>query len=214
MADNSYTREELEAMRISAMLRGVDLASISSQMADDDDFDIEIVADEPKKKSRKAKKAENKPRVPASIQFKSQFDRVPKDLFENVLISAHDIPYKEQAWPIPSRTVRYDFDILKGSGQVKRKIEDNFKHLNIKNRTMQQEIDDATNGNVMYLSITTHENVHIKLVEIGLIRLEENNGKLVASTYVDTTKLKDCHINADKVEKNIKAKVKENILQR
>ena len=50
-----YTDEELAAMKIQAMLQGLDSSTVTNEVLQDDDIEIEIEDDEdrPAKKSRK-----------------------------------------------------------------------------------------------------------------------------------------------------------------
>ena len=101
------TEAELDAMRLNALINGADLSKIDAN----DDFDIEIINEKPKKKTR-TKKSSPEPK---------KIDEIPLlDMYKNlrngrvdIKFNQHDIHYKDQFWDIPPRTVEYQIELVK-----------------------------------------------------------------------------------------------------
>lgn len=208
----TMTKEELEAMRIAALLRGVSPSELSSEAFnnEDDDFEIEIVDEEkPKKKGKgRAKKKEDVPKKPSTIQFVNGLEKADTKVGFSVEFNAHDIHYKEQLWPIPSREVKYNLEVSKWSGYSNHVAKDFIEKGKLKGIKLEDEKVAISEGRVMYVKITTYENVNSCVKDIGHIRIEMVNEKPKMIFDIKKKIIKDNHANVDKVEKNIKEKAK------
>ncbi len=206
MAKVKMTKEEENAMRIQAMLQGVSFdellaANISSE-DEDDDIEIEIEDEKPKKKGKK-KASEDKP-APAQhlVPELEQFSKLNKNLKLNITYGEHDIPYKEQLWPIPARVVEYNIELVKNIKNAK-DIADKF------GKGSEEERQKAEDGLVRYFRVVNYEeNVSHKIREVAYIKVTENNGKFRTQLFVKSSVLKENNANPEKVKNNINKVIK------
>ena len=205
MAEITLSKEEEAALRIQSMLQGVSLEELAREsfgVDDDDDFDIVIEDEEPKKKKGTRKKSE--PHV-AKLHVVPELDkyaRLRRNLTMDVSFGAHDIPYKEQLWAIPSRVITYNLELVKSTMESKRSAERFSKDKG--------EIERADNGEVRYYRLVNYENnVPYTIKCLAYVRVEEKNGKMLTRTIVEKELLKKNHANADKVTKNLNQLVRD-----
>ena len=195
------TQTELDAMRLNAMINGIDLEQLQAEASEDDDFDIEIIDETPKKKGRAKAKKEEKPKKREEVPMLEKFSRL-KSSTMNVTFNQHDIPYKEQLWPIPPRTVEYQVELVKSP-----KISYDIAQMFVGKSDVEKE--KAYSGNVRYFKVVTYESVLIPLVTIGYIRVTANDkGHMSFKIKVEKEALKNGNANPDKVEKNIESAMK------
>lgn len=200
------TEAELDAVRLNAMLNGVDLSSIASD--DEDDFEIEIIDDEKssKKKGAGKKKAEKETKRAEFVPNLPQYEKLATGKFINITFNEHDIHYKEQLWSIPSRMVRYEIELLR----LPKPCADASDFMNNKSEIEKQK---AKSGEVRYYRIVTYENVLHKISMIGYIKAKANaNGNISFTPCLFEKLLKDNNVNTQKVKKNINNILKELIL--
>lgn len=200
------TEAELDAVRLNAMLNGVDLSSITSE--DDDDFEIEIIEDEKpsKKKGVGKRKAEKEVKRVEFVPNLPQYEKLATGKCLNVTFNEHDIHYKEQLWNIPSRVIRYEIELLK----LPKTCADASDVINNKSEVERQK---AKSGEVRYYKIVTYENVLHKISVIGYIKAKANaNGKISFTPCLFENLLKDNNVNIQKVKKNVNNILKELIL--
>lgn len=198
-----YTNEELNAMRINAMLQGLDPSEIQNEPLEDDDIEIEIEDETPKTKKRGTKKVEEKhvykkPEVP----MRPEFEKINKCGKINVTFGEHDIHYKEQYWGIPTRIVEYNVELVTHPKLA-------VDCSNILNNKSEAEAAKASSGEVRYFKVITYDNVLAKAKEIGYIKVMSDKGKLKHRILINKAQLKELHINADKLMKNIQNEIRQ-----
>lgn len=196
---SKYTQEEMNAMRINALLNGVDPESLNFN-EEDEDMDIEIEDEKPSKKSKKQKKEEVK-HVESVIHMQPEFEKLKNKEQMTVAFGGHDIHYKEQLWAIPLRHVVYDVELVV-TPKVARDIALKLSHNSF------EEGEKAYRGDVRYYKIVTYENVLYKVKELGYIRVFAlDNGKLKFKPEFKTDFLKSININPDKFKKSLQGVV-------
>lgn len=185
------TEAELDAMRLNALINGADLSKIDVN----DDFDIEIINEKPKKKTITKKSA------PAP----KKIDEIPLlDLYKNlrngrvdVKFNQHDIHYKDQFWDIPPRTVEYQIELVK-IPKIAADISQKFY------RKSANEAAKARAGETRYYSIRTYESVLSSIVTIAYAKVTpDDKGKLKSRLAVEKEALSKSNANVNKVIKNI-----------
>lgn len=200
-----YTKEELNAMRINAMLQGIDPSTITNEPIEDtEDFEIEIVDEEKPKKKKKAKSkslpigSENQTFTTTQqfIEEREEFKGLRTSIDFNITYNEHDIHYKEQYWGIPERTVKYSIELVK-IPKVAKDISD------LMNNNSPVERDKAEKGLVRYYKVVTYENVVHKIKEVGYIKVVNNKGKFAGTVKVLGNILKSSNANPEKVTKNL-----------
>lgn len=207
MAKVKMTKEEENAMRIQAMLQGLSFdellaANISSEDADDD-IEIEIEDEKPKKKGRQKKASEDKPVATQHLVPElEQFSKLNRNLKLNITYGEHDIPYKEQLWPIPARVVEYNIEIVKNIKNAK-DIADKF------GKASAEERKKAEDGTVRYFRVINYEeNVSHLIREVAYIKVTEDNGKFRTQLFLKSSVLKENNANPEKVKNNINKVIK------
>ena len=207
MAKVKMTKEEENAMRIQAMLQGLSFdellaANISSEDVDDD-IEIEIEDEKPKKKGRQKKASEDKPVATQHLVPElEQFSKLNRNLKLNITYGEHDIPYKEQLWPIPARVVEYNIEIVKNIKNAK-DIADKF------GKASAEERKKAEDGTVRYFRVINYEeNVSHLIREVAYIKVTEDNGKFRTQLFLKSSVLKENNANPEKVKNNINKVIK------
>lgn len=207
MAKVKMTKEEENAMRIQAMLQGLSFdellaANISSEDVDDD-IEIEIEDEKPKKKGRQKKASEDKPAATQHLVPElEQFSKLNRNLKLNITYGEHDIPYKEQLWPIPARVVEYNIEIVKNIKNAK-DIADKF------GKASAEERKKAEDGTVRYFRVINYEeNVSHLIREVAYIKVTEDNGKFRTQLFLKSSVLKENNANPEKVKNNINKVIK------
>lgn len=202
MGKVKMTQAEESAMKIQAMIQGVsfeELVSDSLLSDDSDNEDIEIeVEDEKKEKKTRKKKSEDKPvTVRYLVPELEQFSKLNRDLKISVNYHAHDIPYKEQLWNIPSRIIDYNVEIVKNIKEAK-DIADMFS------KGTAEEREKAAAGTIRYFKITNwEENVPYKIKVIAYIKVVESSGKFKTQLILKSKLLKENHADPEKVKNTI-----------
>jgi hypothetical protein len=219
MANVKMTKEEKAALRVQAMLQGISFEelvdSISSEDVEDTD-DIEIVEDdvtETKKKGKGTRKKSSK-NVPIGSEkqvFTTQqqfvpeldkFSKLNRSLKMSILYNDHDIPYKEQLWAIPARTVDYLLEVVKSP-----KI---ASDVAVKFGGTEKDKKKAQDGEVRYLRLINYEdNVSYKIKEVGYVKVDATTQGLRTTIKVMDKTLKENHANPAKVKKNLETLVEE-----
>lgn len=199
-----YTKEELNAMKIQAMLNGVDPSTIMNEEVETD-IDIEIEEDNDKKKTKKKRKVsklnvvgtENQTFTTKQtyLETKEKYKKLPQSVGMKVVFNEHDIHYKEQHWPIPERVVEYNLELIK-IPKVAKDVAEKMSNGD------KEEIEKAYNGDVRYYQIVTYENVLAVVSKIGYIRVENKDKKFSVSAKVLEKTLKQYKVNSNRVKKN------------
>jgi len=105
-----------------------------------------------------------------------EFVNLPKDMTVTVNFKEHDIPYKDQLWGIPRRTVEYIVELIKyqmGAARAAREF-----------RGCKDDTDekDAKTGKVRYYRVVSYlENLPFRDRYIAYIRVINKNNKIYAS---------------------------------
>lgn len=201
------TKEEKAALEVQAMLQGVtvdDLLGMSADTEEEDEMDtmLDEAADEmegkPKKKEAKpkAKKVET-PKVVDKIAIKPEFSKFKESDELNVTFNYHEIPYKEQLWPVPSRVVVYEVELV-----TQPMVAKNISYE--VNGRSEDEANKAYNGDTMYYRIVTYENVKSDVRVIGYIKLfTDGSNKVKNKLVTNKSWMKKVNINIDKFAKEI-----------
>lgn len=196
MSKAEYSNEEMMAMKVNAMLLGLDGSTLPD--AEDDDIEIEIVDEKPKKKQGRTKSKDKEVKKPAErpkVPVVGKFENLPKSLKLPVLFFGHDIHYKEQLWGIPKRTVIYNIELMdnpKLCVDVCKKFKDT-----------PEDIQRAREGKARYYRIVTFESVVSQVTTIGWVKVALNkDGKFISSTSL-MSKLKEYSINSENLKKDI-----------
>jgi hypothetical protein len=218
MATVKMTKEEKAALRVQAMLQGVSFEELVDSLSSEDTedaTDIEIVTDEDVTETKKKGKGTHKKSakdVPIGSEkqtFTTQqhfvpeldkFAKLNRDLKMSVVYSDHDIPYKEQLWAIPARTVDYLLEIVK-SPKIASDVAAKFGGT----ETDKQKAQD---GEVRYFRLINYENnVSYKIKEVGYVKVDVTAQGFRTTVKVMSDVLKENHANPAKVKKNLETLV-------
>lgn len=207
-----YTNEELNAMRINALLSGVDPSTIQNVSADEeDDFEIEIV-DEPSTTTKTKRRKTKQEKSSSATDFTTKTSYIDElDAYKNIKRNAvlpvkfgqHDIHYKEQLWNIPTRTVIYNLEVVK-MPKVAKDISD------IMNSKSDDEREKASSGQVRYIKLVTYESIPHAVSVLGYGKIfTDKDGKLKTRVYVDKKTVSNCTVNYDTLVREFKTKMQE-----
>lgn len=205
------TKEELNALRIQAMLQGIDPETISASYEEEvDDIEIEVEDEEkPAKKTKGRKSKAVKPvgsqnqvftTQPHYVDDSDKFKGVDKSAKMNIVFNEHDIPYKEQLWKIDRRIVEYTIETAKHT-KVAKDIAREF------GKTTEQDLIEAETGEVRYYRVVTFDNVLNPIRCVGYVRMVNQDGKIKFQIKVLDNVLKEHSANPEKVKENIKKTV-------
>lgn len=209
MAKRKMTREEENALRINAMIQGIPFEEMVKSMqaetesesaaGTESDIEFEDEADEKlKKKATKGRKKSDKPLTTQQVVPElKQFENINRDMKLNVSFNEHFIPYKEQQWPVPSRTLEYLVEIV-SNPKIARDLADLFSKGSAEERVK------AENGTARYFKVVNYQdNVSYKIREIAYIKVTEKDGKLHTQLYIKNKLLKENNANPERIKKNL-----------
>ena len=194
-----YTEEEMNAMKIQALLQGIDPSTIQNE---------EITVEEEPKTKKPAKK--RVPKVKDKVigsenqvftttqKFVPEleiYSRLKHSLPLMVSYHEHDIHYKDQFWNIPQRSVRYEIELVKAP-RVARDIAMMITKSEV-------EVAKADEGLVRYYKVVSYESILHKIKEIAYVRVEYKNGKFITNTFIKSKLLKESNANPEKVKANL-----------
>ena len=189
-----YTEEEINAMRINAMLQGLDPSTIMNEELEEDDIEIEIEDEKPKKKK---KNSEPLVILPSTIEMKPAFEKLAKGGKLNVTYNGHDIHYKEQLWGIDTRIVEYQIELV----NIQKVARDCVEKFHGNSAEFKEK---ANNGDVRYMKVICYlDNIPYRAREIAWIEIVSVNNKLKSKVHIDKVQLKQNNINPEKLEKSI-----------
>lgn len=200
-----YTKEELEAMKVQALLSGIDPSTIQNEEVD---LDTEIdeafeEATSTKKKKVSTKKKKEEPVFKENvIPTLSNYEKLRTNLTMNVKFDRHDIPYKEQLWGIPVVDRKYNIELIKIPIVAKKAAE-------IASNGNKEEMEKAYKGLVRYFKVICYDTVPFKAKELGYIRVSVKDGKLVSKALPFIKEAKENHVNIDKFKKDLNKKAME-----
>lgn len=184
-------KELLEAMRVQALLNNMPTDEIDKQLKNED-------SSTNKKKQTKTKtKTEDKIAANKDIPMIDFYKDLPKHGDINITFKEHDIPYKEQLWGIPDRTVQYEIELVT-SPKIAKDISD------LMNNKSEEQNKLAEEGKVRYYRIVTYENVLSKLRIIGYVKVYKSKYGMKHKTMLYKSLLESHRVNYDKLNKNIK----------
>lgn len=199
----NYTEAETEAMRIAALLAGAsdeDLAGLSiydDEEGDEEEIEVEVIE---KSKKQKKKKDNNAPvTVVHYIEEREEFKNIKRNESLNVVVGGHELYYGGSNYPIPTRTIEYNIDIVKMPKQAEAVAE--MFHGN-----SSEEKKKAYDGDVRYFKLVTYESVKSEIRELGYIKVFVENNRLKTKTMINKEIAKKNHINIDKLSDELKRK--------
>lgn len=199
------TEQELAAAKINAMINGLDPEEVTNNMLVEAEQEKEKAKRQEKaqkkkekasKSSKSSKKKEEAPEFvsePAEVPELKFFSKLAKTIPMQVTFGEHDIPYKEQLWAIPTRTVDYKLELV-SSKKLARDISDKV------NGESEQHRERANKGTTRYYRLITHENVLHKVKEIGYVKVYRNSDNIKYSIAVKNNLLKENNVNVDKLK--------------
>lgn len=199
--------QALDALRIQQMLMG----NLSEDMFGDDEgeeeLDIVIEDEKPKKKTRKkSKKQETSFKKDPVVPELDMFSTLHRRLELDVLYDQHSIPYKEQLWPVPERIITYNVLLTKREVDVKRAAR--MMHDN------EETLNKALRGEIRYYLVVNYaENIPYKVRYIGVIRVEANNGKFNTKVHVEAKLLNENNSSSERVKKSLTRLTKELVIE-
>lgn len=207
-----FTKEEINAMKIQAMIQGLDPDTVINQMIAEAELKSNLVKEtknktKSTKKSTGTKKKSSKTKVIGNenqtFTTKQQFlpvykvySKLPKNHKIKVNYDDHDIHYKDQFWGIPSRDVEYNVELITNP-KLNRDAAELLSNGNI------NEMEGAYKGHVRYYKVVTYDSIPSHLKEIGYIRVIWTKGKMYADSFVNEPLLTRCHANAELVKKSL-----------
>lgn len=210
------TKEEIEAMRVRAMLNGLDTSVLEEALVSDDDIEIEIEDEEEKPAKKKTTRSKSKKETESATPVKKyspfveeleQFKYLMPSIPIQVVFDQHDIHYKDQFWGINKRTVNYTLELVKNAKKAK-DISD------IVNDKSDKERARADKGIVRYYRLVTFEqNVLHKITEIGYVKIVYKDRELKSRTVINDKLLKEVHCDAEKVKKDVVKLIKDMLKQ-
>ena len=191
-----YTEEEMNAMRIQALLQGIDPSTIQNE-----EITIEKEKKPAKKRTPKVKDkvigSENQV-FTTSQHFLPElevYSKLKPSVSMMVSYHEHDIHYKDQFWNIPQRSVKYEVELVRNP-----KI---AKDIALMVTKSESEVTRAAEGQVRYYKVVSYESILHKIKEIAYVRVEYKNGKFITDTFVKAKLLKESNANPDKVRSNL-----------
>ena len=193
------TESELDAMRVNALINGTDL----SNMSINDDFDIDIIDDKPKKKTR-AKKQAQAPKKMDEIPLLDKYRKLKNGRI-NVKFNQHDIHYKDQLWDIPPRTVEYQIELVK-IPKIAADISQKFytKSIKVFDKANAGAAAKARAGEVRYYAVRTYESVLSSLVTIAYAKVNTNDkGNFEHRLCIEKEALSKSNANVNKFTKSL-----------
>jgi hypothetical protein len=190
-----------------------DLATKYEDTYEDDDFELEIVDedDAKPKKGRKGKKKEHDSTATVTgmstmrkITEAEQFKGLKRDLTMSATLSSHEIHYKEQYWPVPTRVIDYLIEIVENP-KVAKDISD------MMNNKSEAERKKAEDGEVRYFKIINYDiNIPYRARELGYIKVyKDNSDKLKTRIHLLDDMLKLNNIDYNKTLKLVEKKAAE-----
>jgi hypothetical protein len=188
-----YSEEEINAMRINAMLQGLDPNDIKNEELEED-IEIEIEDEKPKKK-----KKNNEPLVivPATIEMRPEYEKLKAGGKINITYGGHDIHYKDQLWGIETRVVEYQIELV----NIQKVARDCVEKFHGNSAEFKEK---ASNGEIRYMKVACYlDNIPYRAREVALVEVAYVNGKLKSKLHIDKVQLKQNNINPDKVTDSI-----------
>lgn len=199
--------QALDALRIQQMLMGNISEDMFSDDEEEEELNIVIEDDKPKKKTRKkGKKQETSFKKDPVVPELDVFSTLHRRLELDVLYDQHSIPYKEQLWPVPERIITYNVMLTKREVDVKRAAR--------MMRDSEETINKALRGEVRYYLVVNYaENIPYKVRYIGVIRVEDNNGKFNTKVHVEAKLLNENNSSSERVKKSLTRLTKELVIK-
>ena len=199
-----YTKEEIEAMKVQALLSGVDPSTIQNEEVDldteiDEAFEEATESNKKKKKSTAKKKKDEPLCQQEYLDTLPEYENLKTNLTLHVVFNQHDIHYKEQLWPIPIVNHTYNIELVKIPMVAKR-----IAGIVSKNNSV--EMDKAYKGLVRYFKVACHETVPFAGRELGYIRVSVKDGVLVSKAFPLFEQARECHVNPEKLKKDLNKK--------
>jgi len=185
----TISKEAENALKVQAMISGMTVEELAKQMYETDEIEFEV-EDEPKKEKKTRAKKEKVYHAPRTIEDRPEFNRLKVRKKVGVLFGEHSIRYKDQSWPIPSRVVEYETELIK-SPKIAQNVADMFSHEDESERLK------ADNGETRYIKLVSYsESVSFRVKEVGYAKVWNNNGSLKYKILLNK-ELKNNHINPD-----------------
>ena len=201
-----YSKQEMEAMKVQALLAGLDPSTIQNEEVELDNKIDEAYEEackeavSKKKKNSTSKKKEEAPIIKERvIEMRPEFERLRKDLTMNVIFNQHDIHYKEQFWPIPVVDRTYNVELVK----IPKQARDIAEMLS---KADTREMERAYKGLVRYFKLVCYGTVPYRARELGYIRVSVKDGKLISQAFPLLKVAAANNISVEKLKKDINKK--------
>lgn len=187
----TISKEAENALKVQAMISGMTVEELAKQMYETDEIEFEI-EDEPKKDKKTRVKKEKEYHAPRTIEDRPEFSVLNVRKKVGVLFNEHNIGYKEQSWPIPSRVVEYETELVK-SPKIAKDLAEMFCPKD------ESEKEKADSGETRYIKLVSYaESVSFRVREVGYAKVWNSNGKLRYKIMLNK-ELKNNNINPDTV---------------
>ena len=218
--------EEMEAMRINAMLHGQDVEFMCDIDNIDEERDYYDASEFTAKELKKRKTSEKQSgKQSGKSRTKKKEGRAATDITDTGMLSAsvktypqyeklytfpmtvsllqHSIHYKEQDWGIPSREVEYRVELVTNAGENKI-IAEKFNGKNSKQAEM------AYDGKVRYFKIIcAADSIPSRIRQIGFIQVYRGyeSEQFKVTKLINVEACKNCNVEMRSLEKRIGAAI-------
>lgn len=187
-----------EAMELFAMLNGGAPVVPNEDAILDEAVRIET-GKAPSKKKKNNKTVESKP-VNTGLLPTCTFAKLANSGEMTVFFKEHYIQYKEQQWPVPDRTVRYEIKLITTVHEAKRISE-------IVSNNSAKEKEEAAKGLIRYYKVVAAENVNNDVTTIAYVKVVNVKGAPSFMILTNNGVLKKYNANIEDVSYELKRKM-------
>lgn len=173
-------------------------ASKSRKKTGDGGSDVKTKKTATRKKSDAKEKKKEVPKLQNNTGHELQKSQEIKVSFRG-----HDIPYKDQLWPVGQRTVTYYIELVEKTGLAKNLA---VKFCPKERPELKDElVRKALSGEHMFYRIVTFENVPSYSSVLGYVRVTSSGSKDIR---LDAENIKKSNVNYDALGKKVKEALK------
>lgn len=188
-----------EAMELFAMLNGGTPLVPNEDAILDEAIRNEKGKVTSKKKTSNNKEVDSRP-VNTGLLPTCTFAKLANSGEMTVFFKEHYIQYKEQQWPVPDRTVRYEIKLITTVHEAKRISE-------IVSNNSAKEKEEAAKGLVRYYKVVAAENVNNDVTTIAYVKVINVKGAPSFMILTNNGVLKKYNANIEDVSYELKRKM-------
>lgn len=195
-------KEDMQAAYLRALLNG-EIPVEEESDAEEASGGVEVVFEDETKKKKKTKKKKVEEQTFTTKQaFLGEWEHgdLGKTRPINVVFGNHDIPYKEQLWPVPERTIVFNVERIDIP-----KVALNAAEAIHKDLTDDQK-SEVKNGKIRYYKIVTYEAIPADSNYLGYVEVRPN---ATTKIYLRDNILKLRKVDKKAVTKAVKKAISE-----